>query len=73
MLLYQSRMMPDPDKLRQFASWDRDFAERATNPMIWEARLLTADLDRHADRIEESAPGDEEEADDLGRPRTRVI
>jgi hypothetical protein len=46
--------MPDPDKLRELASWYREFAERAANPMIWEARLLTAeDLDRHADQIEQ--------------------
>jgi hypothetical protein len=43
----------DPSKLRELASWYRQFAERAGNPMIWEARLLTAkDLDAKADRIE---------------------
>jgi len=46
--------MPDPDKLRELASWYREFADRAGSPMIWEARLLTAeDLDRHADQIEQ--------------------
>jgi len=45
--------MEDPDKLRQLASWYREFAERTGNPMIWECRLRTAeDLDEEADRIE---------------------
>jgi len=45
--------MEDPDKLRQLASWYREFAERTENPMIWECRLRTAeDLDEEADRIE---------------------
>jgi len=42
-----------PDKLRELASWYREFAERAGNPMIWESRLHTAaDLDAAAERIE---------------------
>jgi hypothetical protein len=45
--------MPDPAKLRELASWYREFAERAGNPMIWEARLRMAeDLDKEAGRIE---------------------
>ena len=41
-------------KLRQLAIWYRVFAERASNPAIWEARLLTAeDLDAEASRIEQ--------------------
>ena len=45
--------MDDPDKLRKLASWYRDFAERTGNPMIWEARLHTAeDLEAEANRIE---------------------
>lgn len=45
--------MRDPIKLRILAAWYRDFAERAGNPVIWEARLRTADdLDQEADRIE---------------------
>jgi hypothetical protein len=44
-------------KLRELASWYRDFAERASNPVIWEARLRTAeDLDEEADRIEHRNP-----------------
>ena len=44
-----------PDKLRELATWYRDFAERAENPMIWESRLRTAgDLDAEAERIERS-------------------
>jgi hypothetical protein len=48
--------MPDSSKLRELVSWYRDFAERTANPMIWEARLHTAeDLEAEADRIDGSA------------------
>jgi hypothetical protein len=36
-------------ELRRLAAWYRDFAERAGNPWIWEARL------RHAEELEEEA------------------
>ncbi len=40
-------------RLRELAAWYRRFAERAGNPVIWEARLRTAEeLDAEADRIE---------------------
>ncbi len=43
-------------KLRELASWYREFAERAGNPVIWEARLCTAeDLEQEAERIEQAA------------------
>jgi hypothetical protein len=39
--------------LRQLACWYREFAERAGDPVIWEARLRMADsLDIEAERIE---------------------
>jgi hypothetical protein len=45
--------MPDPSKLRELASWYREFAERTANSMIWEARLRTAeDLEAEADRVD---------------------
>jgi hypothetical protein len=45
-------------KLRELATWYRTFAERASNPTIWEARLLTAeDLDAEASRIEQQQGG----------------
>ena len=45
--------MEDPRKLRALAGWYREFAERAGNPAIWEARLRTAkDFEREADRLE---------------------
>lgn len=45
--------MQDPDKLRKLASWYREFAERAGNPVVWEARLRTAeDLEAEAARVE---------------------
>ena len=39
----------NPSKLRELASWYREFAERAGNPVIWEARRRTAqDLEAEA-------------------------
>ena len=44
--------MPGAEKLRQLAAC-REFAERAGNPWIWEARLRTArDLEAEADRVD---------------------
>jgi len=43
----------DPTRLRELASWYRDFAERAGSPAIWEARLRTAkELEAEADLAE---------------------
>jgi hypothetical protein len=48
--------MEDPRKLRELAIWYRKFADRAGNPAIWDARLMTAkDLEREADRLEKTA------------------
>jgi hypothetical protein len=45
--------MQDPAKLRELASWYREYAERTGNPTIWECRLRTAEkLDVEAARIE---------------------
>ena len=42
----------EPRKLRTLAAWYREYAERAGNPSIWEARLRTAkELEREADRL----------------------
>jgi ElaB/YqjD/DUF883 family membrane-anchored ribosome-binding protein len=41
------------EKLRALAFWYREFAERAGNPDVWEARLRTAeDLEAEAARVE---------------------
>jgi DNA-binding Xre family transcriptional regulator len=46
---------PDPIKLRELAAWYREFADKTDNPMIWEARLQTAeDLERSAECSEMS-------------------
>ena len=46
-------MPPDPSKLRELAVWYREYAERAGSPVIWEARLRTAEeLETEAGRIE---------------------
>ena len=48
--------MKGPRKLRELAGWYREFAERAGNPVIWHARLMTAeDLEQEADRLEKVA------------------
>ena len=45
--------MEDPLKLRELASWYREFAEKTANPSIWEARLRMAeDLEQEASRLE---------------------
>jgi hypothetical protein len=44
--------MEREQKLRELAAWYRDFAEKAGNPWIWEARLRRAEeLEREADRL----------------------
>lgn len=55
--------MDQAQKLRDLASWYREFAERCENPAIWDARLRTAeDLEReaaameNAERDRDSAP-----------------
>jgi hypothetical protein len=46
--------MDQAQKLRDLASWYREFAERAENPAIWDARLRTAeDLEREAGNLEQ--------------------
>ena len=48
--------MPDPEKLRELASWYREFAEHTGNPAIGDARLRTAeDLEAEAARLETAA------------------
>ena len=43
---------PAVAKLRNLASWYREFAEKAAAPWIWEARVLRADdLEREADLL----------------------
>jgi hypothetical protein len=45
--------MDQAQKLRDLASWYREFADRAANPAIWDARLRTAeDLEREAAELE---------------------
>ena len=47
-----TRQHREPEKLREFASWYRDLAERAGSTVIWEARLRMAeDLEVEADRL----------------------
>jgi hypothetical protein len=45
--------MERPHKLRELAAWYREFAERAANTAIWDARLRMAeDLEREAQHVE---------------------
>ena len=44
----------EPQKLRELASWYREFAERAGSDSIWESRLRMAkDLEKEADDLEQ--------------------
>ena len=53
----------EAQKLRDLAAWYRQFAERAGNPAIWEARLRTAeDLEKKAASL----------AERRGAPKRRV-
>src|ERR1700730_6267016 len=61
-------MMPDSVELRKRAEWYREFAERAGNPWVWEARLKTAkQLEAEAVRVEPK-PTLEQERDDPSLP-----
>jgi hypothetical protein len=45
--------LANPERLRELACWYRGLAERTANPMIWDARLRTAeDLEAEAARLE---------------------
>jgi hypothetical protein len=51
--------MKEPSEFRKLAAWYREFAERAGNPAIWAARLMTAlELEREANRLEEISTRD---------------
>ncbi len=44
--------MEQTKRLRDLAAWYREFAERAGNPAIWDARLRTAEnLEKEADSL----------------------
>ena len=46
-------MKADCARLRDLAAWHREQAERAGSPVIWDARLRSAeDLDMEADRLD---------------------
>jgi hypothetical protein len=46
--------MEQSTKLRNLANWYRDFAEKAGEPWIWEARIRQAqELEREADLLAE--------------------
>ena len=46
-------MARQPERLRELASWYREYAERTVNPAIWDARIRTAeDLEAEALRLE---------------------
>ena len=45
--------MDEARKLRDLAAWYREFAERAGDPWIWDARMRTADkLEKEAALLE---------------------
>jgi hypothetical protein len=46
---------PNADKLRELASWYREYAERAGSTVIWETRLRMAeDLENEANLREQT-------------------
>jgi len=46
--------MDQAQKLRDLAAWYREFAERAGNPAIWDARLRMAEeLEKEAGSLED--------------------
>lgn len=61
--------MAQSDRLRELATWYREFADKAGAPAIWERRLTTAeDLEREADAIDNRMQPHEGA---IGRPSTR--
>jgi hypothetical protein len=65
--------MSEAHKLRELAAWYREFAERAGNPWIWEARLRRAEeLDEEAARLETRAAQSEGSASSPRRQRERT-
>lgn len=63
--------MEDPRKLRELASWYREFAERAGNPVIWAGRVRMADnLDEEAERIERNRRSRARQSTPTVRPTT---
>jgi hypothetical protein len=53
--------MRSPNELRKLAAWYREFAERAGEAAIWEARLRTArELEAEAARAEAKLPSNTE-------------
>jgi hypothetical protein len=60
----------NPSKLRELASWYREFAERAGNPTIWEARLRMAEeLDAEADHIDQMKRTEPQRRQVMTQPR----
>lgn len=48
----------EPGALRALAGWYREYAECTGNPVVWHARLATAELlDREAARLQERVNG----------------
>jgi hypothetical protein len=47
---------PEPGALRALAAWYRKYAERTENPVVWHARVTTAEILEHeATRLQERA------------------
>ena len=50
--------MDQAQRLRDLATWYREFAERTENPAIWDARLRTAErLEEEANSLEQRCEG----------------
>ena len=65
--------MRDTAKLRALAAWYREYADRAGNPSIWEARLRMAeDLEQEANRLDRIRPTAVVSACETKRRTTRL-
>jgi hypothetical protein len=62
--------MKPSQELRDLAAWYREFAEKAGNPWIWDARLRTADkLEEEAARIENGSGDAPRKPEQTSAPR----
>ena len=53
MIAGEGALARQPERLRELASWYREYAERTGNAAIWDARIRTAeDLEAEADRLD---------------------
>jgi hypothetical protein len=67
--------MRHPEELLKLAAWYRDFAEKAANPVIWDARLRMAEeLESEAAQHHRQSGGASQVESSIGRTNlTRAV